>query len=42
MQALILKIWGEKASRPYISAYHFAIALGAFAAPFIGKYLFLL
>ncbi|XP_078483907.1 sodium-dependent glucose transporter 1 [Ciona intestinalis] len=37
MQALILQVWGEKDSRPIISGYHFAIALGAFLAPIIAQ-----
>uniref|UniRef100_H2YWL0 Major facilitator superfamily (MFS) profile domain-containing protein n=1 Tax=Ciona savignyi TaxID=51511 RepID=H2YWL0_CIOSA len=37
MQALVLQVWGEKDSRPIISGYHFAIALGAFLAPILAK-----
>nr|XP_039267013.1 sodium-dependent glucose transporter 1C-like isoform X1 [Styela clava] len=37
MQAVYLKLWGEKGSRPYIQSFHFGFSVGAFLAPVIAK-----
>ena len=37
LQALLLQLWGENASRPYIQLFHLMYSVGAFITPLFGN-----